>query len=171
MTTKVKWRISTGEPFRYYSEVPNEMLRRYIGPITPYGGPIKFKIVDEIPQIIQQYFGRTHEIILLNMTECFYLIEGNLLLVYSKDAPVAMLRQENITHFKMPNYDWQPISNAVYYDQYCIVSHEPKCFAVVGSADTNLTFTDESDIFLSSLQSKTLQQLQEDFAIHNMIFT
>lgn len=168
--TKIKWRTQLNRPFEFWTNVPNENLKRYIGPIYPHDSKnISFRIANPIPTELQELLGRSQEILLLRMSEHFYLIDDKIILVYKPDFPAVLLTQENIMHFRIGNNDWQPIENAAFPYQYCIVSLKPKAFSVVGGQYPFIQFTDENDIQESGLTEKTIAELLTQIEVKNYI--
>ena len=170
--TKVKWRTQLDKPFEFWTTVPDVNLKKYIGPIYPHNSRnVRFKIVDPIPKDLQEILGRSTEIHLLKMSEHFYFIEGQIILVYNPNYPVALLTKENITHFKIGESEWQPIDNVEYLYQYCIVSLEPKAFSVIGGQYPFIGFADNYEIQTNGLIEKPIAELLQQIEIHNYILT
>lgn len=103
------------------------------------------------------------------MTEHFYLIENNILLVYNPEYPVALLTTENITNFKIGKEKWQPISNAVFYNQFCIVSVEEQVFCVVGGQNQAVRFIVSEDIEKKQLTKVPLEDFLPLIKVNNYI--
>lgn len=168
--TKIKWRTRLDRPFEFWTNVPDNNLKRYIGPIYPHDSRnIRFRVVDPLPTDLQEMLGRTQEILLLRMSEHFYFIEDRIILVYNPDYPVVLLTQENITHFKIGDNEWQPIDNVNFLYQYCIVSLAPKAFSVIGGQYPFIWFTDDNDIQSSELTEKPIADLLQQIEVHNYL--
>jgi hypothetical protein len=170
--TKVKWRTRLDSPFEFWTDVPDNNLKRYVGPIYPHNSEnIRFRITDPIPEDLQEILGRTQEILLLRMSEHFYFIEDKIILVYNPDYPVALLTKENISHFRIGDHDWQPIDNVSFLYQYCIVSLDPKAFSVIGGQYPFIWFTDDNDNQGNELTERSFAELLQQIEIRNYLFT
>jgi hypothetical protein len=166
----IKWRNNIYEPFKFFTQIPIEMVKRYIGPISPYQGQeIKFKIIDNIPEEFQEVFGKDKQITLIEMTEHFYLIERDTLFIYRPNFPAALLTTENITDFQIGNENWQPISNATFYNQYCIVTQNPKAFCVVGGQNQAIRFVNQAEI--ENFEEVKIEDFLQLIAVKNYILT
>ncbi len=168
--TLVKWRTNVYEPFRNFTKIPISFLKNYIGPVVPIPGQeVKFTIVDPIPQILQPLMGSANQILLLKMTEHFYLISHDTILVFNPNYPVALLTTENITNFKIGNNPWQPISNVVFYNQFCIVSVDKQIFSVVGGQNQAVRFVLPEEIEKEKLNEIGLDEFCELIKVRNYI--
>jgi len=169
--TLVKWRTNVYEPFKNFTRIPITLLKNYIGPVAPNPGQeVKFTIVDPVPQILQPLMGSANQVLLLNMTEHFYLIERDTILVFNPNYPVALLTTEKITNFKIGNNPWQPIANVTFYNQFCIVSVDKQIFCVVGGQNPAVRFVMPEEIEKEELTEIELDEFLELIKVRNYIW-
>jgi len=154
-----KWRASHFKEFEYYSKVPVENIKNYTGPLYQ-SQHVQFQIEGPIPNAIHPLI-KSNIITIFNVNSHLIYIDGNILYVYDPDSPVAYLEQLNITHFRIGNGGWQPITNVnLSVAPRCIVSTTPiKAITAISNRNPWVQQIDNEVITDKNLSEKPFNDL------------
>jgi hypothetical protein len=138
--------------FTHYYEIPNNEIKKYVGPINEWH-QVSFKFALPIDPNLRPYFNNREEYEYeLNVPYEFYYVEGGNIVVYYNGE--LFFHNQNITHFKVGNNDFQPIANiSLYYS--CWFNAVKKIFQPIGGIYMQYYFTTEKEI-----QEKGLQKME-----------
>lgn len=171
--TKIKWRTPDNNYFQFYSEVPEELIKRTTSVIKPYPyslNEIRFLIHEPSQRVLPHLENDSSEFLIHRATQYCYFIEGGMIYTFDTQYPVARLDKENYTHFKVGNNDWTEIGNIHFgLGCFCVVSWDNNAFAMIGGQFALLDLTDDNEIANHDIEEKSLDDLLKN--IHVREFT
>ncbi len=171
-TSIIKWRQNIYEPFEYFTIIPKDFIKKFIGPITPlHGHEITFNIVDNVP-ILSDLKALLHPVsrkLTMQVNDHFYLIEGDTLFVCKPELPVQLLSSFNIISYTTDEKVWHPIKEAVFHNQFCVVCHDPKAFCVIGGPNNAVRFVTKTEAIQTELKEKSFEDFLAMISIENYI--
>jgi hypothetical protein len=167
--TKIKWRIPENNHFQFFTEVPDEFIKRTTSVIKPYPyslNEIRFLIHEPSERIRPHLVNGGNEYLIYQATQFCYFIEGGMIYTFDTKHPIAMLNKENFTHFKVGNHNWSDINNIHYgYGCFCVASCERNSFAMIGRQFALLDLTDDIEIESHQIEEKSLNELLQNILV------
>jgi hypothetical protein len=167
--TKIKWRTPENTNFQFYTEVPDDLIKKTTSVIKPYPyslNEIRF-LIHEPSEIIRPYLeNSSNEYLIYRATQFCYFIEGGMIYSFDTQHPIARLDKENFTHFKIGNNNWSDINNIHFgYGCFCAVSWERNAFAMIGGQFALLDLTDDNEIIKHQIEEKNIDDFIQNIQV------
>lgn len=150
----LKFRQNVFGDFTHYSDIAEEKLKRFLGPLTPRD-EVSFKFSIPIIEELRPYFDNKEEnVYILKIPYDFYFIDGGHFVICA-DGNLYFFHQA-ITHFRINNQNpFVPVSEIKYYS-WCYFDNDRKKFNPIGGVNMQFGLTTKEEIAEKQLQEFTI---------------
>lgn len=171
--TKIKWRTPENNRFQFFTEVPDDLIKKTTSVIKPFPyslNEIRFLVQDPSERIRPHLENGCNEYLIYRATQFCYFIEGGMIYTFDTEHPIARLDKENYTHFKVGNNDWSDINNIHFgYGCFCVASWDKNAFAMIGGQFSLLDLTNDTEIANHQIEEKSLSELLQNIYVKELI--
>lgn len=125
----IKFRNYITRNFEYYTEVPDEQIKRTSTLITPqrFASPVSFYIRNPSVRILPPQETNPPPAIYFNASWPFYYVEGGQIYIFDQLHGLSTIITETITHYRDFTGQWHPIGD-IWIGNFAVVSETPMAF-------------------------------------------